>query len=472
MKCSNPKKAGSTTAKQLGKKGNRSSPEAVFAKVLPKIKPSAAESRKDFEAAAHLIRKLQAVVPPSVEVKLAGSLAKGTDLKGKNEFDIFILFPLHYSHHEMTMLGISYARRAFHGMKMESRYAEHPYLQVFSGDYHADIVPAYKIASISDKGSSVDRSQLHTAYVNSKLDSRGKDNVRLLKRFTKNFGIYGAELRVEGFSGYLCELLVIHHSGSLLKLMEEAAVWQEPALDTASHHKGEHKKNFPDAPLVVIDPVDPHRNVAAVVAQTSLSRFIFECRRFLTAPSEAFFFSKKQGRSTSEIFSAMKKRGTRLLLLSFPAPKVVPDVLWPQLKKTAHALSRRLSEQDFPPFGCYHWSDGRECAILFELGVWQLPSIRKVMGPSIRFPSDVNAFVEKHSTAFNMHLEHDRMAAVIRRDVCDAETALRKACKNTSGLGVPAHMQAPLSRARLLQGKDAVKEKYNEMLADYFFAKI
>lgn len=455
MKCANPKKA-----------------EAVFAKVLPKIKPSAAEGRKDFEAAVHLIRKLQSVVPPSVEVKLAGSLAKGTDLSGKNEFDIFVLFPLHYSHHEMTMLGLSYARRAFHGMKMESRYAEHPYLQVFSGDYHADIVPAYKISSISDKGSSVDRSQLHTTYVNSKLDARGKDNVRLLKRFMKNFGIYGAELRVEGFSGYLCELLVIHYGGSLLSLMEAAADWREPAIDTASHHKGGHRKKFPDAPLVVIDPVDPHRNVAAVVAQTSLSRFIFECRRFLASPSESFFFSKKQGKSAGEISSAMKRRGTKLLLLSFPAPNVVPDVLWPQLKKTANALVRRLSEQDFPVFGCYHWSDGRECAILFELGAWRLPSIRKVTGPGIRFPSDVNAFVKKHSDALNMHLEHDRMVAVVKRDVCYAEAALRHACKNTSGLGVPYNMQAPLSRAKLLQDKGAVKAKYREMLSDYFFAKI
>ena len=192
-------------------------------------------------------------------------------------------------------------------LQCTARYAEHPYLQVFHGDYHADIVPAYKISSISEKGSAVDRSPLHTAFVNSRLDAKGKDGVRLLKRFMKNFGIYGAELRVEGFSGYLCELLIARY-GSLLSLMEAAAGWREMVIDIESHHKEGHRKMFPNAPLVVIDPVDPGRNVAAVVAQTSLSRFIFECRRFLRAPSAKFFFSRKRQGTLAQIRKAMRPR--------------------------------------------------------------------------------------------------------------------------------------------------------------------
>jgi tRNA nucleotidyltransferase (CCA-adding enzyme) len=248
MRCANPKKA-----------------EAVLAIALSKIKPSGSETKRDFEEANRLIRKLQAACPESVEVSLGGSLAKGTNIAGNNEFDIFLLFPRHYSHHEMTMLGVHYARKAFAGMRVESRYAEHPYIQVFSGDYHADVVPAYKIADISQKGSSVDRTQLHTTYVNSKLDSKGKDSVRLLKRFMKNFGIYGAELRVEGFSGYLCELFIIKY-GSLMSLFEHAASWEAFLLVLEGDEGGQAARKRFNLPLVAIDLVDPGRNVVAVVS--------------------------------------------------------------------------------------------------------------------------------------------------------------------------------------------------------------
>lgn len=443
----------------------------VFSSALPKIKPSARETEECFEAAAHLIRKLERVVPQSVEIRLAGSLAKGTNLSKNNEFDIFILFPRHYPHHEMAMLGLHYARRAFAGMRIESRYAEHPYLQVFHGGFHADIVPAYRINDIGQKGSSVDRSQLHTQYVNAKLDAKGKDDVRLLKRFMKNFGIYGAELRVEGFSGYLCELLIAHY-GSLAKLMEAASKWDAPAIDMAGGKSAaELRKEF-SSPLILVDPTDPKRNVAAVVAETSLSRFVFECRRFLKGPSERFFFSQKKQRSAAEIGGAIRKRGTLCLAVRFPAPKVVPDVLWPQLKKAAQALVRHLESLDFSVFGYYHWSDGNECVVLLELDCWQLPAVKKSPGPGVRFASDVEEFARKHADCYNLHIEHDRMVAVERREETNALGALAKACKNPHGLGIPSHMEGPLAQCRIIDAKRLSGKKYRELLSDYFFMKI
>jgi len=454
------------------KPDNGAKARAVFAKVLPRITPSRREASECFATAAAMAKKLERVVPPAVEVRLAGSLAKGTNLAGNNEFDIFMLFPRHFSHHEMTMMGMQYARRAFSGMRCEARYAEHPYLQVFYRDYHADIVPAYKIGDISERGSSVDRSQLHTAYINAKLSAGAKGDVRLLKRFMKNFGIYGAELRVEGFSGYLCELLIVQY-GSLLELMKAASQWHAPVIDTEKHlSEDAARRKFAQAPLIVVDPTDPGRNVAAVVAHTSLSRFIFECRRFLAAPSEKFFFTKKIVRSPKEIAKAMKARGTVCLAVRFPAPKVVPDVLWPQLKKTAQALSRRLSDQGFSVFGCYHWSDGAECAILFEIDRWELPAIAKAMGPSVRFARDCESFVKKHKSALNMHIEHDRMVAVEKREVRQCLPALAHACRHPHGMGMPENMEKAMARCEAFGAEKLLSKKYAEFLSDYFFAKI
>ncbi|MCX8197986.1 MAG: CCA tRNA nucleotidyltransferase [Candidatus Micrarchaeota archaeon] len=454
MKCSNPDKA-----------------EKIFAYALKRIKPSEKEMQRSFGEAEKLIGKLQRVLPEAVEVRLAGSLAKGTNLKGKNEFDIFLLFPRHYQRHELTVIGLSHARRAFAGMRVESRYAEHPYLQVISGSYLADIVPAYKIEDASGRGTAVDRSPLHTVFVNSRLNQAQKDQVRLLKQFMKNFGIYGAELRVEGFSGYLCELLVAKY-GSLLSLMEAASGWSHPVIFVDGEGDEKEAREKFTSPLVVIDPVDPSRNVAAVVAQTSLSRFIFECRRFLKSPSSRFFFSKKRIMGAGKIRRAIKERGTECLAALFPAPKAIPDILWPQLKKTAQALVRLLEENGFGVFGYYHWSDGEECAILFELSCGRLPSVKKVVGPSISFAADVEAFVKKHNRALNIHLEHDRIVAVERRKESSAKRLLAGACKNPKGLGVPALMGSQLGCAKVLPASSIASGKRLEFLSDYFFAKI
>ena len=454
------------------KTDNGAKARAIFAKVLPKITPGRREAAECFATASAMAKKLERVVPPAVEVRLAGSLAKGTNLAGNNEFDLFMLFPRHYSHHEMTMMGMQYARHAFAGLRVSARYAEHPYLQIFYRDYHADIVPAYKIGDISERGSSVDRSQLHTTYINAKLDAPAKGDVRLLKRFMKNFGIYGAELRVEGFSGYLCELLIVHY-GSLFELMKAASQWHGPVIDTEKHlSEDAARRKFPQAALITVDPADPGRNVAAVVAHTSLSRFIFECRRFLANPSEKFFFAKKTVRSPREIARAMKERGTRCLSVRFPAPKVVPDVLWPQLRKTAQALSRQLAEQGFSVFGCYHWSDGLECAILFEIDRWELPAVAKAVGPSIGFARDCESFVKKHRGALNMHIEHDRMVAVEKRGVRDALPALMHACRHPHGAGIPENMEHAMARCEVHGAEKLLSKKYAEFLSDYFFAKI
>ena len=51
------------------------------------------------------------------------------------------------------------------------KYAEHPYTKVVLGDrgINADIVPAYKIKDASERGTAVDRTQLHNEFVNSTL---------------------------------------------------------------------------------------------------------------------------------------------------------------------------------------------------------------------------------------------------------------------------------------------------------------
>jgi len=458
MKCLDPKKA-----------------QKVFSSVLSKIKPTNKEVEKELIIANYLIEKLKEKVPSSIEVKLAGSLAKGTQLKGKKEFDIFLLFPKYYEYKEIAMLGISYAKSAFSNLKTEIHYAQHPYLQIFFKNYKVDIVPAYKIDFNEEYKSAVDRSPLHTEYINANLNPNLKDDVRLLKQFTKNFDIYGAELRVEGFSGYLCELLILKY-GSILNLFEQASEWKNPVIkigkELQKEEEEELRKKF-NSPMIFIDPVDQNRNVAAVVSQTSLSRFIFEARNFLKDPSERFFFSSRKPRTEAQIKAQIKLRGTACFVLSFRCPNLVSDVLWPQLKKSTQALVQWLSWKDFEILGYYYWSDEKECAIFLEFEKWRLPFVKKISGPSVIFTSDVDSFIKKHKGALNIHLEHDKIVAVEKRKIYDVEDALKSLIKNKEKIGITKGIEKEFYSANLINlNKEKIKKEYLKFLSDYFFVKI
>lgn len=439
----------------------------VFGSVLKEITPNEMEERENRRMAKEMVARIKKEVPACVDVRLMGSVAKGTDLKGKKDFDVFMLFPKEYSHREMSILGLNYARKAVAPDKWTIGYAEHPYLRAIVKGHRVDIVPCYKIADIEEKASSVDRSQLHTQYVNRRITNAQRGDVRLLKQFMKALGVYGAELRIEGFSGYLCEILILHY-GSLEKLMKAAAhEWERPIMDIEKHHKVDLGEIF-DAPIIAIDPVDKKRNIAAVISQTSLNRFIFACRQFLKKPGRSFFFPKKKIQKASVLRKLILERKTKLIAIRFDAPKVVEDVLWPQLKKTAINIKRVLQTLDFEVFGCYHWSDGKQCVILLELSVDRLPAVRHVVGPSIKFSKDVDEFVKEHRKALNVHIEHDKIVAVEHRKITAAEDAVKEMLRQPEKHGIPENFHAFVKRSKFLSLNGLLGREYIEFVSDYF----
>ncbi len=440
------------------------SPSAVFSKALKRIKPTKKEQARDLEQADRIISSIRSKVPKHIEVALMGSVAKGTNLKGNRDFDIFILFPRNYTHHEMSSLGLHYAKLAAH--KHELAYAEHPYLKAWIGGQRVDIVPSFKIDKIEEKASSVDRSQLHTVYVNGKITDKQRDEVRLLKKFMQTLGVYGAELRVEGFSGYLCELLILHY-GSLEKLMRSACSYHRPVLDLANTGNQDVGKLF-DSPMVVTDPVDPRRNVAAVVSATSLYRFVLACRQFLSSPATQFFFKEKEVHSKKKLSVLISSRKTASLAILFPAPHLVEDILWPQLKKTTLSLVNVLSQNDFEVFGYYYWSNSKECVILLELQCETLPAVRKLYGPAVWMQKPTEDFMRAHKSACNLHIEHERVTAMEKRQFASAQALILHFAKNGQKFGVPGNFVHNFSRLKILSANRLLDKKHIEILSDYF----
>ena len=317
---------------------------------------------------------------------LVGSVAKGTFLRTP-DVDVFIRFAPHYPMEYMEKTGLEIARAVMpDGV---AKYAEHPYLHGEINAMEVDIVPCYNITDSEKKISSVDRTPFHTEYVKNALKPGQRDEVRLLKAFMKGIGVYGAEARIRGFSGYLCELLVIKY-GTFLEVLQNAQNWHRHVY----LHLGNPGMHFND-PLVFIDPVDSNRNVASAVSEESKSTFILASREFLREPSELFFFPNPvKVMSDEEILDTLIGRGTVVYALLFDLPDAIDDVLYPQIIRTEKAFITIL--QDFIPINSFHYVDKthKKVVFLIELERSTLPIIERHEGPPI-WHENAEKFIER-----------------------------------------------------------------------------
>lgn len=452
--------------------------DEVLGKVLERIKPTKKEMEENRAVARRIMDGLRKTLPPRIELELVGSVEKGTSLKDDVDIDIFILFPKDYSRKDLLTLGMEYAMRAVKpGVKWEVGYAEHPYLKAKIENCDVEIVPSFRIYDISERLSSADRSPLHSRYVKKHLTERMADDVRLLKKFMKRLGIYGAEVKVEGFSGYLCELLIIRY-GSFLSLIKEAASkWERPIMDMeGERNPDELRKLFPDAAMIFIDPVDPRRNVAASVSERSLSKFILASRAFLANPCEEFFFEPKLKVKADEI-GKMKRRiyspETHFVVMRFPAPVVVPDILWPQLRKTAQIFVKLFEEHGFKVLDYGYWTDEeKSCLLIFQFEVFALPPLRKIMGPEIRHRKGVEDFVRVHKNApCGPWVENGRVCVMEKRKYRKAPELAKEIATKPRKYAIPSHISKVITKYKRLKSPSLFRKKYLKFLHEYVFKK-
>jgi len=452
----------------------------VLAAALAKIKPSPAEEKEAKDLAEEVARRLRAKIPKDISVELVGSVAKGTALRDEGDLDIFLLFPKHkYSHSDLALVGLDYAKHALHeGAKWQIGYAEHPYLKTKLYGKQVEIVPAFKIESSAELGSAADRSPLHTKYILKHITEKQKDDIRLLKKFLKRLAVYGAELKVEGFSGYLCELLILG-AGSFHGLMEKASSWHEPVIDIANAHasEGSAREKFSFAPLIVVDPVDYGRNVAAAVSGTSLSKFIVASRSFLKNPSSEFFFESAPKIDAKKMKDMRKrllgKETPHEFILRFKAPNVVPDILWPQLRRTAKILFDRLNAAGFEVFDYNYWTDESDCCIIiFEFTVYNLPEVEKVAGPEIQYAKGVEDFIKKHRHALSgPWIGGNRIFSAKKRRFTKASQLIDYIAKHPKEFAIPTKISEHIVKYKRLRTPSLLTPKYAPFLYDYLYKK-
>jgi len=324
----------------------------VEEEVLGLIRPGPEERRRAEEAVREALwaaeEALRRAGYRGYVLLVEGSYAKDTWLRGELDIDVFALF-------EPELCGAlieGFAERvapvlAGMGYRVELRYAQHPYVRFLVRGLWAELVPGCRVGSGSEARTAVDRTPFHTEYVRSRLPGWARDEVRLLKSFMKGVGVYGAEVAVRGFSGYLAELLIIRYR-CFRRVLEAAASEWRPPVEIAVEEglrpalRG-LRRRYPDSVMLVPDPVDPRRNVAAAVSSRSLAAFVLAARLYLEKPCR-FFFHAAQPPPPRPVPAAWGPRlpGLAVVRVEFSGG-VAPDTAWGVLDRLGKTLARSLS---------------------------------------------------------------------------------------------------------------------------------
>ncbi|MEM3576860.1 MAG: CCA tRNA nucleotidyltransferase [Candidatus Bathyarchaeia archaeon] len=408
--------------------------------VLGRIKPKK-EEREKIEALAEKVeRKVISackVLGVNATVRLEGSVAKDTWLSEEPDIDIFMRVPTSIPRKSLGEVCLKIARKATEGSKQIERFAEHPYLEAIVEGVRVNIVPCYDVKR-GEWLSATDRTPYHTDYIKKHLSAKMRDEVRLLKRFMKGIGVYGAEIKVGGFSGYLCELLILHYKSFIGTLKAFAEAKQRLVIDIENHYKKRQDELallFPE-PLVLVDPVDKGRNVASAVQPQKLYTFIAASRSFLKNPSIGFFYPpEKPVLTMKELKEEFRKRGSAAIFITFGKVDAVPDVLWGQLYKTQRSLGKLLQLNDFKVLRQTVWSDEKMLNMfVFELEQRVLPQIKKHLGPPMEKARECENFLKKYvgnvETISGPYIEDGRWVVEIRRMCTDAASLLKEKLKD------------------------------------------
>ena len=359
--------------------------------VLEEIRPTSEELDRMYRLAERLMADIRA--SGKAEGMMVGSVARKTCVHGDRDLDVFMLFDPDLPREDLEREGLALAWNIAkkYTEDIREKYAEHPYLNARIEDLDIDLVPCYKVKEARGIQSAVDRTPFHNRYISACIGEY-TDDVLLLKQFVKAGGIYGSDQMTEGFAGYLCELLVLHYGG-FHPLLEAAARWKPGMFIDI----GQHAAKWFDEPLVVIDPVDPCRNVSASVSETKLLEFIELCLGYLKSPSKWFFYRPPICILTKgQVGDLLKGRESAFLAITLKTPPYIEDIVVPQLRQSLNTLVDLLKRHEFVVSRADTWMLEDKCMLLFELLVNTLPVIRYHAGPPVTAHVNATKFIEKY----------------------------------------------------------------------------
>jgi tRNA nucleotidyltransferase (CCA-adding enzyme) len=461
-------------------------PEVILQQVAKKIVPSDREQEKMVGLSQAIQREVEDVLASSgIQAKVSpqGSFARGTWISHEADLDIFARFAPTMEREEWVEKVLPTMRKYFSRYRVIERYAEHPFLEFSVDKVRVNIVPSYDVKKGEWK-SATDRTPYHTEFMQTHLTPELRREARLLKKFAKGIGTYGAEIKIGGFSGMLIDTLVLYYQ-SFMETLQHASSWTKGTLLEIGRPEGvvSPKEKDANVDLVVIDPVDPNRNLAAAVRPDKLWNFVAAGRQFLRHPGLWYFFPAEFKPKTRQQFAnRIDNTGHELIAITFKHSVLVPDVLWGQLMRLERSMLEIMAREDFGPYRSALWSDeANESAILIEADRVILPETRLQKGPPISKSEDSLSFLEKHlkagDTVRGPLIEGDRWIVERKRGVLSIRDLVKVALREEAyGLSIPKQLGESFRRSvKVLQDRQILsllgRKGFDKSLWEFLEAK-
>ncbi len=378
------------------------------------------------DLAFNLVKNEIEKFPEIVELEFGGSYAKGTWLDKEADIDIFIKFKKSTSEKEFENITKEIGFSSMKNFKPYVRYSEHPYVEAVIKKTKINVVPCYDVKPSNWK-SSADRSPFHTKHMQKALNSKMKDEVRLLKKFLKSVGIYGAEIAKQGFSGYVSEVLILNY-GSFENVIKSISKIKENEV------VGKTSKKF-DTRIVIVDPIDSNRNLAAAISDYNIGKFVLSCRAFQSNPSNLFFKTSKREKSTS---------WKNVLVIKFGYTTRSPDIIWGQIKRASSALATQLEIGGFAVLRSMSYTDEKkEAYLFFLLESTIIPKKYLKKGPEFFRENDCESFIRKNlSKTELMWIDNDlRVVSLEKRKHDNVVKYVNEFLKNNLQVSIPKGLQ-------------------------------
>ena len=391
--------------------------------------------------------------PEIVGLEFGGSYAKDTWLSNEADIDIFIKFKKSTS--EEKFIEIS-KKVGFESMKKYSpyvRYSEHPYVEARIKKTKINVVPCYDV-NIGEWKSSADRSPFHTKFMQNALTSEMRNEVRILKTFLKLTQIYGAEISKQGFSGYVSEVLILNF-GSFENVIKTIAKIQQNQII------GKISKVF-ETPIIIADPIDNNRNLAAAISVENIGKFILACRSFQNKPTLQFFKSKK--------LKSSKNNWENVLVVKFNFKMRSPDIIWGQIKRSTTSFATQLELGGFNVLRIKSYSDEQnEAYLFFLLESTKIPKKYSKSGPEFFRESDCNSFISKNiSKTELMWISDDKkIISLEKRKYNDVVKFMTELIKNNLQTGIPQGLQSDFKKGfTVFIGNKKLSKSIKEAVSD------
>ena len=416
------------------------------------IKPSVKDEllkKKTTDIAYSLVNELISKYPEIVGIEIGGSIAKGTWIDDA-DIDIFVKFKETTSSDDIEKIVLEMGFVAFKEYSPNTSYSEHPYVKAKIQDTEINLVPCYDV-KIGKWRSSADRSIHHTKFMRESLTPKMRDQVRILKKFLKVNGIYGAEIAKQGLGGYVTEVLIYHYH-TFTKVTQIISKINDTLI------VGNPGKKF-DTPIIIIDPIDENRNLAAAISLENLAKFVLACRAYQTKSAISMFQPKRR---------IAKRYWKNVLIIKVRYKSRSPDIVWGQTKRLCTTLVGQLEMAGFDVVRSGSFVSPDELFVFFLLGDTEISDIYTKHGPDFFRIENSKTFVEKNLSNEMMWVGEDgNIISLKRRQFTRPDLFMKHFLQNNLKRGIPSGLLGDLKRGfDISMGEPKVDKSIKEAISE------